>query len=579
MIGESKSASELIKSYTSGQRSFRNANLSGLELTRAQLPEIDLQGAYLRWADFQGANLKLANLSWADLQKANLSDATLQRAVLKEANLRKANLQWADLQEAQLQGANLFQSHLMCANFRGASLRLANLEAADLDKAELSGVDLRVANLVKAQLRNADLKQGKLQGANLSKANLTGANLEGVNLQGANLRGAKLFGANLQNANLQQANLEDADLTEAKLFGANLQGANRQKATLPSSEKISGSSPKSAQLLSPALPTEEILEEAVAENGLASDSFHVVTSLPQNPETESPVVLPLLPDTQEAIAGDESAGGAANLTLDRPLILLGDLLGENNGAENGAEIDAEIDAKIDAEIDAKIDADLTVTLDELSEEPEPTSGKVDVQTSQTKSPDSPLEFRARDRVQANLNRTNHHQAHHYQINNYQMNNYRTKNNAEPEEFLELIKQWMGENSHFTSVSLAIAKRRGPATLRKQLLEAYQGRCSMTGCAVEPILEVAFLQPNQPTQNSDPSHGLLLRADVHTLFDLHLIAIDPETLNIIVAPSLRNTTYGSLHQKPLRQPTLARFQPSQELLRLRLQWSSWFNASS
>jgi uncharacterized protein YjbI with pentapeptide repeats len=563
MIGESKSASELIKSYTSGQRSFRNANLSGLELTRAQLPEIDLQGAYLRWADFQGANLKLANLSWADLQKANLSDATLQRAVLKEANLRKANLQWADLQEAQLQGANLFQSHLMCANFRGASLRLANLEAADLDKAELSGVDLRVANLVEAQLRNADLKQGKLQGANLSKANLTGANLEGVNLQGANLRGAKLFGANLQNANLQQANLEDADLTEAKLFGANLQGANRQKTILPSQGNMSGSSPKSAQLLSPALPTGEILEEAVVENGLASDSFNVVKSLPQAAKTESPVLLSLLSDTQEAIAGDRSEAVLANLTLDRPLILLG----ENNGAK----------------IDAEIDADLTGTLGESSGEPEPISEKVDVQISQTKSLDLPLEFGGRDRGQPDRNRTNHYQTNHYQTNHYQINhsqtnNYRTKSNAEPEEFLELTKQRMGENGHFTSVSLAIAKRRGPSTLRQRLLEAYQGRCSMTGCEVEPILEVAFLQPNQPTQNSDPSHGLLLRADVHTLFDLHLIAIDPETLNIIVAPTLRNTTYGSLHQKPLRQATLVGFQPNQELLKLRLQWSSWFNAS-
>jgi uncharacterized protein YjbI with pentapeptide repeats len=547
MIGESKSASELIKSYTSGQRSFRNANLSGLELTRAQLPEIDLQGAYLRWADFQGANLKLANLSWADLQKANLSDATLQRAVLKEANLRKANLQWADLQEAQLQGANLFQSHLMCANFRGASLRLANLEAADLDKAELSGVDLRVANLVEAQLRNADLKQGKLQGANLSKANLTGANLEGVNLQGANLRGAKLFGANLQNANLQQANLEDADLTEAKLFGANLQGANRQKATLPSLGNMPVLSPKSSPLLSPALPTGEILEEAVVENGLASDSFNVVKSWPQGAQTGSPVLLSLLSDTQEAIAGDRSEALVANLTLDRPLILLG----ENNGT------------KIDANIDANIDADLTVTLAESSGEPESISEKVDVQIPKTKSLDLPLEFAAKDRSQPDPNRTN---------------NYRTRSTAEPEDFLELIKQRMGENGHFASVSLAIAKRRGPTTLRQRLLEAYQGRCSMTGCEVEPILEVAFLQPNQPTQNSDPSNGLLLRADVHTLFDLHLIAIDPETLHIIVAPTLRDTTYGSLHQKPLRQTTLAGFQPNQELLKLRLQWSSWFNPS-
>ncbi|MBD2544139.1 MULTISPECIES: pentapeptide repeat-containing protein [Planktothricoides] len=552
MIEESKSASELIKFYTSGQRNFRNANLSGLELKRAQLPEIDLQGAYMRWIDFQGANLKLANLPWADLQKANLSDATLQRATLKEANLRKANLQWADLQEAQLQGANLFQCRLMCANFRGASLRLANLEAADLDKAELSGVDLRVANLIQAQLRNADLKQGKLQGANLSKANLTGANLEGVNLQGANLRGANLFGANLQNANLQQANLEEADLTEAKLFAANLQGANLQKTRLPSLENMQGASLKGAQLLGTLLPKGKVLDPAILEDGFVLDSVKGVKSLPslpQAPEIESPILLSLLPDrlpdSQAAISPDLSTGVTEQMLdplLDPPLISLRE---ESNG---------------------KMDSGFPLTVSELSGKSEAPVAEVSVPSPEPKSLDLPLKSVSRSPSKAHLSQKDLNRSHHY----------RTRGNAEPEEFLELIKQRMGENGYFTSVSLAIAKRRGPSTLRQQLLEAYQGRCSMTDCDVEPILEVAFLQPNQPTQSSDPSYGLLLRADVHTLFDLHLIVVEPETFQIMVAPNLRDTIYGSLHQQPLRLTTMEKFKPNQELLKLRLQWSSWFD---
>lgn len=518
MIEESKSANELIKSYTSGQRNFRNVNLSGLELKRAQLPEIDLQGAYMRWINFQGANLKLANLPWADLQKANLSDASLQRAMLKEANLRKANLQWADLQEAQLQGANLFQSRLVCANFRGASLRLANLEAADLDKAELSGADLRVANLIQAQLRNADLQQGKLQGANLSKANLTGANLEGVNLQGANLRGANLFGANLQNANLQQANLAEADLTEAKLFEANLQGANLQKTTLPALENMQGASLKSAQLRETLLPKGEILDPAILEDGLVLDSVGEVPSLSPETETESPDLLSSLPDDQAVSAVSKD----------------------------------------------KVNSDSELS-DVVAAVPAP--------SPEGKSLDLSLNSVVNSESQTSLSQTNLSQ-----IDGSRSYHYRLRGNTESQQFLELIKQRMGEDGPFTSVSLAIAKRRGPATLRQKLLEAYQGRCAMTGCDVEPILEVAFLQPNQPAQSNDPACGLLLRADVHTLFDLYLILVDPETFQIMVAPNLRNTIYGSLHQQPLRATTREKFKPNQELLKLRLQWSRWFNGS-
>lgn len=515
MIEESKSASELIKSYTSGQRNFRNVNLSGLELKRAQLPEIDLQGAYMRWIDFQGANLKLANLPWADLQKANLSDASLQRAMLKEANLRKANLQWADLQEAQLQGANLFQSRLVCANFRGASLRLANLEAADLDKAELSGADLRVANLIQAQLRNADLQQGKLQGANLSKANLTGANLAGVNLQGANLRGANLFGANLQNANLQQANLAEADLTEAKLFEANLQGANLQKTTLPALENMQGASLKSAQLQETLLPKGEVLDPAILEDGLVLDSVGEVLSLSPETGTESADLLSSLPDEQAEVSPDPS------------------LLAVDEAGKDKVNSDSE-----PSDVVAAVPCNLKSVVNSES------------QTSTSLS----------------------------QIDDSRSYHSRLRGNTESQKFLELIKQRMGEDGPFTSVSLAIAKRRGPVILRQRLLEAYQGRCAMTGCDVEPILEVAFLQPNQFMQSNDPACGLLLRADIHTLFDLYLILVDPETFQIMVAPNLRNTIYGSLHQQPLRATTREKFKPNQELLKLRLQWSKWFDGS-
>jgi hypothetical protein len=39
------------------------------------------------------------------------------------------------------------------------------------------------------------------------------------------------------------------------------------------------------------------------------------------------------------------------------------------------------------------------------------------------------------------------------------------------------------------------------------------------------------------------NGLLLRADIHTLFDLGLIAIDITDMTVVIAPLLEGTTYG------------------------------------
>jgi hypothetical protein len=47
------------------------------------------------------------------------------------------------------------------------------------------------------------------------------------------------------------------------------------------------------------------------------------------------------------------------------------------------------------------------------------------------------------------------------------------------------------------------------------------------------------------------NGLLLRADVHTLFDLDLIGIHPDTLVIYVNPEVRRDEYTRLEGVRLR----------------------------
>lgn len=100
------------------------------------------------------------------------------------------------------------------------------------------------------------------------------------------------------------------------------------------------------------------------------------------------------------------------------------------------------------------------------------------------------------------------------------------------------------------VAREIAIRRGQVAFRQSLLKAY-GCCAMTGCSVEAAIEAAHIVPYQGPGTNHVTNGLLLRGDVHTLFDLGLLAVDSDTLTILVAPQLNGTDYESLRDQPLR----------------------------
>ncbi|AFC84751.1 HNH endonuclease [Frateuria aurantia] len=100
---------------------------------------------------------------------------------------------------------------------------------------------------------------------------------------------------------------------------------------------------------------------------------------------------------------------------------------------------------------------------------------------------------------------------------------------------------------------SIVRRRGQPTFRKDLLTAYAGRCAISGCDVTEVLEAAHIHPYRGEDTNVVANGLLLRADIHTLFDLYLLSIDPSTLRVRVSPQLQATSYAELEDKPLVAP--------------------------
>ncbi|MCA9067894.1 MAG: HNH endonuclease [Planctomycetaceae bacterium] len=114
-------------------------------------------------------------------------------------------------------------------------------------------------------------------------------------------------------------------------------------------------------------------------------------------------------------------------------------------------------------------------------------------------------------------------------------------------------------------------RGGQGNFREELLLAYDGRCAVTKCSIADVLEAAhILQVAQRGADSIPN-GLLLRSDIHLLFDRDLLKIHPETLIVHIVEKLRDTEYGRFHLQKIQVPKHNSHHPSQQALRLR--WDS------
>lgn len=88
--------------------------------------------------------------------------------------------------------------------------------------------------------------------------------------------------------------------------------------------------------------------------------------------------------------------------------------------------------------------------------------------------------------------------------------------------------------------------------RDALFHAYSGRCVVSGCNVPEALEAAHVIPH----NGDPiwdqvGNGLLLRRDLHTLFDAFLWSVDPRNGSLHMSDRLKSTGYARLAGRKVR----------------------------
>lgn len=123
------------------------------------------------------------------------------------------------------------------------------------------------------------------------------------------------------------------------------------------------------------------------------------------------------------------------------------------------------------------------------------------------------------------------------------------------------------------------QRDGQPAFRQELLKAYESRCVISGCAIEALLEAAHIMPYRGAHTNIVTNGLLLRADLHKLFDLHLLCVDPDTRTVRLSEGLVSSEYAAFDGVQLRVPVAPFFAPLSDALRYHYERCGWLYAAA
>lgn len=111
---------------------------------------------------------------------------------------------------------------------------------------------------------------------------------------------------------------------------------------------------------------------------------------------------------------------------------------------------------------------------------------------------------------------------------------------------------------------SVVQRQGQPRFREQLMQLYDRQCAVSRCDVTDVLEAAHILPYRGPHTNDLSNGIILRADLHILFDEGLLAIDDSSLSVLLSPSISSNKFYSEFRGMELHPSAEKIDP--ELLR-------------
>ncbi len=138
-----------------------------------------------------------------------------------------------------------------------------------------------------------------------------------------------------------------------------------------------------------------------------------------------------------------------------------------------------------------------------------------------------------------------------------------------------FQQAVNDRDNFNIVNEHRDDRRGEANIRVgqsafkgKLLRAYNNKCCISGETIPELLEAAHIQEYRNRNSNHVQNGLLLRIDLHRLFDNYLMHID-NNYTIQISTIVTNPLYRQYHGQKIQLPHSVYDYPSIVALELRI----------
>lgn len=109
------------------------------------------------------------------------------------------------------------------------------------------------------------------------------------------------------------------------------------------------------------------------------------------------------------------------------------------------------------------------------------------------------------------------------------------------------------------------QREQQADFRAELLLAYGDTCAISNTNVTAVLQAAHINPYRGRKSQIIQNGILLRADLHLLYDAYLISINPDSHVVRLSDRLAGTNYEKYNLRRLNETIRPDLAPSDDLL--------------
>lgn len=127
---------------------------------------------------------------------------------------------------------------------------------------------------------------------------------------------------------------------------------------------------------------------------------------------------------------------------------------------------------------------------------------------------------------------------------YQEYLYIVEENNMIDDFQKFIKE--AKDDELNKIQVWINQRKNQSKFKLNLLKKYNSQCLISKIKIPELIEAAHIYPHSKSGQNNIANGILLRSDLHILFDYGFLSINLENFKVIIDKSLEKTEYQKFH---------------------------------